>query len=217
MQQDIHENLRRLLAGGPIHDDAKVIYLLVDARKLIEHEKTLKRTLRTLEFYCNWGLHVQLNRPSAQAFLDFVKPILTLNAAFSQEQHDAFHTLLTLDAFRLELRSVLPGFGTNLAICDDPECWRGFLRAYSAVVQDTELAFTGNFASSGPLELTVKKVTIRPVLGDQMADPAVKVYPMTWLIEYADGRTGRLELSQFGLLGAAVEIFPAVPATTGAA
>ena len=58
MQPDIHENLRRLLAGDPINDETKVVHLLVEARKLIEHEKALKQTLLTLEFYCNLGLHV---------------------------------------------------------------------------------------------------------------------------------------------------------------
>jgi hypothetical protein len=65
MQPDFHEQLCSLLVGGPINDKAKVVYLLVEARQLLAHEKTLKQTMQTLEFYCNWGLHAQLNSAGA--------------------------------------------------------------------------------------------------------------------------------------------------------
>jgi hypothetical protein len=217
MQVDIQKKLRQLLAGDPINDEMSAVYLLVEVRKILEHDQTLKVASPTLEFYCNWGIHVQLDRAGARRFLNDVEPILTMTGALDKAQHEALDALLTLDAFRLELRSLLASFGADLAICDDPYRWDEFLRAYSKVVQDSELSLKGTCVPTGPLGLAVKTVTVRPVAGAQMSDLAIKVYPMVWMIEYEDGRIGRLTLSGFGLLGATVDMFSPAPVPAVAA
>ncbi len=211
MQNDIQEKLRRLLDGGPINEEVKAVYLLAEVRKILEHDATLKAAAPNLELYCNWGLHVQLDRAGAKKFLNIVDPVLTLNMNFSQTEHDACDALFTLETFRLELRSVLASFGADLGICDDPRRWAEFLMAYSQVVQDSELSLEGASAPGGSLGLAVKRVTIRPVVGAPVSDPANKVYPMVWMIDYADGRIGRLTLSRFGLLGATIDMFNPAP------
>lgn len=217
MQDDIQKKLRRLLAGDPINDEIRTVYLLAEVRKILEHDTVLKAAAPTLEFYCNWGLHVQLDRAGAQKFLNAVDPVLTLNMNFSQAEHDACDALFTLEAFRLEVRSLLASFHADLALCDDPLRWTEFLAAYSRVVEDSELSLRATSVPSGPLALVVRKVTIRPDPGAQVADPAIKVYPMVWMIEYADGRIGRLTLSRFGLLGATVDLFNPEPVPAGVA
>lgn len=218
MQNDIHKKICTLLAGDAITDEVKTVYLLVQARKLFEHDDTLGKSLPTLKFYCNWALHVQLDQAGAKKFLQTVMPVLTLSGAHAQEAHHDFDALLTLAAFRSELRDLLESFGANLAVCDDPVRWADFLRAYSHVVQDAELILTTTSVPSGPLALAVKKVTIRPTSSGTSTDPTVKIYPMLWFIEYADGRIGRLTLSEHGLLGATVDLFAPIPtATTNAA
>jgi hypothetical protein len=206
MQIDIQEKLRQLLTDKLIDDEMKVAYLLVECRKLLEHDQTLEDNSPTLEFYLNWGLHTQLSRAGARAFLTKVNPLLVFNGVFDNNQHHALNALLTLDAFRLELRSLLASFNADLALCDDPARWTTFVHLYSHLVQDSELLLEQVPQPSGPLLLAVKKVTISPVVGDPLADPSVRVYPMTWFIEYADGRAGRLELSQHGLAGARVTL-----------
>jgi hypothetical protein len=210
MQNDIQAKLRRLLTDGPINDEVKALYLLAEVRKILEHDASLKAAAPTLELYCNWGLHIQLDRAGAKRFLTIVDPVLTLNMNFSQAEHDACDALFTLEAFRQELRSVIASFGADLAICDDPGRWAEFLMAYSQVVQDSELSLKGASVPSGPLGLAVKRITIRPAI-DAPPDPANRVYPMVWMIDYADGRIGRLTLSRFGLLGATIEMFNPAP------
>jgi hypothetical protein len=207
MKNDIEEKLRQKLANNGITEESDVVYLLVQARKLMEHDKALKTAHPTLDFYCNWGLHVELDRPAAQAFLTKVKPVLTLNLNCDQQKQNELDSLLTLDAFRFELRSLLSGFGADLSICDDRKSWTAFLRLYSEVVRDANLVLKGVAVPGGLLSLAVKTVTIQPAGGDPFTDATAKVYPMTWRITYADGRFGNLQLSEFGLLGATVDVF----------
>lgn len=206
MKNEIEEKLRKLLTGDPFADEASVVYLLVECRKLLEHDKSLKATLPTLEFYLNWGLHIQLSRAGARAFLATVSPMLTLDGAFDQTQHDALNALVTLDAFRSELRMLLAGIGADLSICDDFGRWLSFLHLYSHVVENSELVFEESMPAQGPLGLAVKKVIIRPISRVALTREVTGVFPMHWEIEYEDGRTGLLELSHNGLWGATVTV-----------
>lgn len=207
MQNEIQEKLRRLLAVNQFLDELSVTYLLVECRKLLEHDNSLKANLPTLEFYCNWGLHVQLSRSGAQVFLAKVNPVLTLDGVFNQDQHDALNALLTLDAFRSDLRILLASFGADLSVCDDDARWTSFVHVYSHVVQNSELTLEKTSPGKGPLGLAVKKVTIRPISRIALSREIESVYPMVWIIEYEDGRTGQLELSGLGLSGATVHVF----------
>src|SRR5579871_731431 len=162
MKNDIELKLRRKLANNLIDDESDVVYLLVQCRKLLEHDPVLKRTLPTSEFYCNWGLHIQLSRSSTQRFLAAVNPVLTIEGVFSHQEHEALNALLTLDAFRSELGSLLTSFGADRTVCTDEGRWMSFLHLYSHVVQDSVLVLEKAASASGPLRLAVKEVTIVP-------------------------------------------------------
>lgn len=207
MKNEIEDKLRHLLAGNQIIDEPRATYLLVECRKLLERDKSMKKKLPALEFYCNWALHVQLSRAGAQAFLAMINPILTVNANLDQAQHDTLHALLTLDAFRLELRTLLESFGADLSLCDDQGKWISFVHLYSLVIENSELTLEKVPLVSGPATLAVKRVTIRPICSADLADGTGRVYPMSWMVAYEDGRTGQFELSDLGLIGATLTIF----------
>ncbi|HEU5458775.1 MAG TPA: hypothetical protein VFU68_09175, partial [Terracidiphilus sp.] len=152
-------------------------------------------------------LHIELDHTGAKAFLKKIKPVLTVNLACNQQLHDELNSLLTLEAFRLELKSLLGGFNADISVCDELKKWTTFLRLYSEVVRDANLVLRSADDPSGPLCLAVKKVTIQPLGADASGDPAVRVFPMIWHITYADGRFGLLELSKLGLPGAKVRIY----------
>ena len=215
MKNEIEEKLRRLLKGDQIIDEHKVTYLLAECRKLFEHDKSLRIALPTLEFYCNWALHTQLSRAGAQAFLSMVDPILTMNGEFDQVQHDALHALLTLETFRLELRTLLGQIGAHQAVCDDQGKWMSFLMLYSHVVENSELTLEKCAPANGAAMLAVKRVTIRPIRSADLAEGGARVFPMIWIVEYEDGRIGQFDLSDLGLLGATLTLVdPASAAAT---
>jgi len=202
MKNDIVEKLNRVINGLPLTDEANVVYLLTEVRKTFEHDNSLGQTFPTLEFYCNWALHVLLDRKSAQAFLNSVLPILTLNGSHTESEHKAFHSLLTLQAFRDELRQFFAHNGISEVLCENSDHWAKFLEAYSRVVQDSVLVLKGNTVPSGPLNVAVQSVTVRCVAGLELAGN--RPFPMDWQIQYLDGRSGELSLSEHGLLGATI-------------
>jgi hypothetical protein len=203
MTNDIIEKIRELLAGAAISDEARAVYLLVQIRKVFQHNQESASLTPTLQFYCDWALHVQMDRRSTQAFLSAVDPILTLQNA-TPEQHSALNDLLTLGALRRELRLFLVGHSLDPSLCDATDQWNNFLQAYSGIVQDSELVLSGSGLSSGPFGLAVQSVTIKTLSGGVLTEECP--YPMEWLARYRDGRTGSLSLSPHGLSGAIMKL-----------
>ena len=118
-----------------------------------------------------------------------------MNGEFDQAQHDALHALLTLETFRLELRTLLGQIGANQAGCAVQGKWMSFLMLYSHVVENSELTLEKTAPANGAAMLAVKRVTIRPIRSADLAEGAARVFPMIWIVEYEDGRIGQFDLS----------------------
>ena len=94
----IEEKLTRQLNSVEPFTEARVVYILVETRKLMERRKELKkadcrkqterenyeskkaaRLNAELSFYCDWALHVEMNKDGAQRILkmfDEAHPLL---------------------------------------------------------------------------------------------------------------------------------------------
>jgi hypothetical protein len=203
MKSEIVQKLQTFLGAGPLDDDCRVVYFLVQIRKLLERSDAPPAQNKTLRFYCNWALHVKLDRNrAAEDFLAEVDPILTLSANLDKSAHDRSDELLTLRLFRSELRTFLSQNGIDTATCDADELWDIFLRAYSNVVENCEIESRGS-QSAARTGLQVSAVSIMPVR-DFLNFSEARTFPMEWGIRYTDGRRSVLSLSERGLWGATV-------------
>jgi hypothetical protein len=181
------------------------MYVLMESRKIMDHEPDLSHKFPTLNFYCNWVAHIDLDRNrAARDFIQSVMPILTLDGGHTSEQQQGFDRLLTLRAFRDELSGFLTEHGIADHICTDDANWLEFVNAYSRVVDGVPIKLTTVPSPSGPLGLSVVSLTVSAAAGT-FADN--RPYPMDWLVEYEDGRKAQLTLSQYGLLGATLAFF----------
>jgi hypothetical protein len=74
MKEDIvHQKINRELSNLPIDTEPRVMYLMVEIRKVLEHEND-KNGL--LYFYCNWVVHTKMNKAFAKEFFDLISPII---------------------------------------------------------------------------------------------------------------------------------------------
>jgi hypothetical protein len=102
------------------------------------------------------------------------------------------------------MRVFLTHNSIDTSLCDSAVFWGEFLKAYSRIVENCDLVFTGMTRGAGPLNLAVKSVSIRAA--HDVALAGNRPYPMDWTIRYADGREGHLALSSHGLAGATLQI-----------
>lgn len=204
MMKEIVGKLKQLMTKLPVEDEPTVAYLLMEVRKTFERDEQLGQSFPTLTFYCDWVVHTELTRGRAQRFLSAVMPILTLDGSHTEAQHQEFDRLFTLRTFRHELGLYLNRVGVDPAISENPQHWSAFMAAYSRIVQNCELVVKGSSSPSGPLNLAVSSLSIKAL--PTAAPDANHPYPMVWSVQYADGRTGELILSGYGLAGALLTI-----------
>ncbi len=70
MKEDIiSQKIRRELSNLPIDTEPRVMYLLVEIRKVFDHEETKDSVLR---FYANWVVHTRLNKPWVEKVLNMI-------------------------------------------------------------------------------------------------------------------------------------------------
>jgi hypothetical protein len=70
MKEDIvSKKILRELSNLPINTEARVVYLLIQIRKVLDH---INRKTGALRFYCDWVAHVNLNRSFASLVYDEV-------------------------------------------------------------------------------------------------------------------------------------------------
>src|SRR5437867_1739661 len=77
----IEEKLNRQLSSKAPVTEARVVYILVLTRKLLERQGELNK-YPMLRFYCDWALHTNMDRAGAQRILrlfDEAHPLLCCN------------------------------------------------------------------------------------------------------------------------------------------
>jgi hypothetical protein len=140
----IIEKLERELRD-PIDTEPKVVYVLCEIRKLLEKDG-LGRARKDLRLFCDWALHVDLDRPgTTKHFLERIDEVLTnyfehppTGETISIE-NALFKELAYFGTFRAELREALRSYGLPTDLCDNNVRWAKFLLAYTSVIEDGTL------------------------------------------------------------------------------
>ncbi len=157
MRNAIIDKLKAALVS-PVQKESEVVYILVEARKLLEHLSDSER-FRSLKFYCNWALHIRLDRTQARALLVRVDGYFSklFENGLTQEGHSEFTEMLYLESFRNQFRQFLQLHELPERICDSNE-WFNFLNWYSRVIEDCPLVCEN---SGKPLKHIDKMVFIK--------------------------------------------------------
>lgn len=150
----------------PVNTESKAVYLLCELRKLMD-KSVPDPPLSALTLYCNWALHVDLDRRGTTVhFLERVDEVVYNYLCVPEtpeslaQQHSLLREFVYLETLRNELRTFLGSHHIPTELCDHDDQWFGFLAAYGGVIDDGSLSCEGK--PSARLRL-VEKVTFTKV------------------------------------------------------
>lgn len=181
MKNSIIDKLRELLAGE-IDTECKVVYLLVESRKLLETYPPDPAPV-ALKIYCHWALHIDLEYPNVTLpFLrrvdDFAASVLGENNI--AQESEMFREFVFLETFRDQLKQFFLAYGLPTGMCDEDQRWYDFLRHYAGVIQDGSLSCSARTESLRVIsEITFTK-------GRPTADTFIP-FRFCWIIGLRDG------------------------------
>jgi hypothetical protein len=140
MRPDIVHKLAKEL-DEQISSERQVVYILVELRKLLEKEGTLRDArYRTLRFCCDWIVHPKLDRDLAQAIIELFdqyeakyrqEPVGVSQAGIPELVEFCEHT-----RFRAQFVAACVSLGIPTASPNNDDWWKPFLEHFSEVVRD---------------------------------------------------------------------------------
>lgn len=141
MRGDIVEKLNHELVQ-PIRSDLQVVYILVEARKLLEQQSTLEN-FRGFKLCSDWAVHPKLRGTDAQLILsyfnayeaEYQKSGLTM----AEFQLKPLHDFLSLKSFREEMMAGLEPYSVRVDRIASDDFWKPFVQCYMSVIQDCPL------------------------------------------------------------------------------
>lgn len=127
--------------------ERQVVYILVEARKLLERQDTLDN-FQAFKLCGDWAVHPKLKRSSAQAVLgyfdayesEFRKSGVTVAESKLQPLLD----FMAHKNFREQFIQAVEPHGVRVDRLVSDDYWRAFIQLYSAVVQDCPLEARAN-------------------------------------------------------------------------
>ena len=177
----------------PVDNEYKVVYVMCQVRKLLEHALASKR-LFTLNMYCHWALHVDLHGKDTIA--NFLEQIDTYVDRFLAGKEDLsasyqlVRDLAVFATFRSQLRDFLRATGIQTKLTDDDARWSEFVKHYAGVIEDGSLSF---HSKDNKLK-HLKQVTF--VKGkDAVGEHAQIPFDLTWSLALLDGRNLYIDLN----------------------
>lgn len=154
MEDTIIRKLRSLMGDG-IDTESKVVYLMAEIRKLIDHKDRSRRFL-WLKFFCDWALHIRLSGTTAAALLQDVDACVT-----PQEIADRLGPRFAMDTFRDDLIEFLHSYDLPTEITKIGP-WLTFLKLYLEVVRECPLAYSRKIPLKRIDEVLVERIDHPP-------------------------------------------------------
>ena len=133
--------------GREIVSEGQVVYILVEARKLLEQRKVL-RNFKALKLCSDWAVHPKLNGPDSQDILRYFDAYEAefRNSGLTMPEFrlDPLHDFMSHKKFRAEFIEALSPYEVDVEYLASDSFWRPFIQHYTSVIQDCPLEAIGN-------------------------------------------------------------------------
>jgi hypothetical protein len=189
-QSAIITKLERLLANG-IRSEAEAVYLMVEVRKLLEHQNA-RQQYEYLTFHCDWALHAKLSGRIAQRILTFFDAAnIHLKAGAEMEQlpnlpRIEIERISKMEYFERQLDCFLKANSLETLCSTRADGWTHFLHLYTKIIEDCPLVMTAKNSSA-----TVASVTLEVDSGKRAAYGEVW-FQVRWIIQDKNGCSGQI-------------------------
>lgn len=139
MRDIIIEKVSNEISKG-ISTESQVLYVLAEIRKVLKDHDQNSANYPILSFFCDWSLHVRMDRHAARQMLDRVQDFYRgLDSYLSLRKNTSFFPFVTLIVLRRELRLFFERNNLLLDITNDVKKWERFLFLLLDIIIDCPL------------------------------------------------------------------------------
>jgi len=143
MKVSILDKISRELSNG-IDTEPKTLYLLAEIRKFIDGYCQKEKTYYpNLYFYCDWVLHIEMDRTPTKIILDRFESIFLginnldkISKIFKKQEKDFYQ----LEGLKKELKSFFKIYSLSTELIDNKRMWYHFEKLLVEILIDCSLA-----------------------------------------------------------------------------
>jgi len=129
-----------------IKTEAQVVYMLVEARKIIKDHDNQLSSYPILHFFCDWSVHAKMEYKSAKRMLNNIQDFYRgLDTYLYIRKNTSFFPFVMLIVLRRELKLFLKQNSLSLSLVNDNSQWENFLYLLINVIIDCPLIATSGF------------------------------------------------------------------------
>lgn len=188
MKDEIRDKLRVMLESCALGiDEPKVTYILVEMRKLLEHDN-FPENYRTMKFYCDWVVHPKLDGPGAGRFLEAADSIIARikdGAAHKDVEAEIFE-LISFQKLAREMRQFCEDYGLPTNVSDVMRQRIEFFDCYLRVIHNCPLKYEGAKVDLKHIKrLTISMLDMRG-FGQEVPESRLRAFGVKVDIEIAD-------------------------------
>lgn len=184
MENAILAKLGPKLAEPP-RNEADVVYILVEIRKYLDHTDPKGDQYPVLRTYCDWTVHITLDRKGAKNLLQALDDALAAREAKRDEALRAAFDKFSLTEFLNELRRFLGSKGLPTTLVEDRVWWGEFLKHYVAVVSDCPFVYTGEPKHAKAIKKATLEINEMTKSLERATEGTVNIV-WVWRLEFAD-------------------------------
>jgi hypothetical protein len=140
-----------------IVDESQVVYILVETRKLLEHDNA-KSQYQTINFYRNWAVHTKLALSAlADELVGLFDDYISSN---NKTASNRLETLIKPTTLRDELTTFLAVHNLTFPSCTDDILWKRFVKLLAGVIEDAPLHYLPPKKTATVPTKYVKSITV---------------------------------------------------------
>lgn len=197
MEDALLEKLAPYLSSLP-KCEADVVYTLVEIRKLLDRDReyNLRRDasepiLGGLRFFCDWAVHIRMNRVAATQILKEIDTALQARQGGKSDALEApFSAIFGLQQFRSQLQEFCGSHGFSTVWTDDTKSWTHVMGYYGEVVKDCHVVIKTDRPSTKLIEQLVLADVER-----MYVDEREEGFYFDWQMTYRNGKTERVQVN----------------------
>ena len=132
---EIQEKLNNFLIKYQLFkEESQVVYLLVEIRKILEHDN--EKNFKLLKFFCDWTVHTKKDR-SMEGIIKIAMEINNLVSSVDKittEQNEIILKFFEMKELRQELLDFLNAHLLFNKICTEDKAWKAFVELLTQVL-----------------------------------------------------------------------------------
>ncbi|MFA5210996.1 MAG: hypothetical protein WC414_00640 [Patescibacteria group bacterium] len=162
MRNEIVNKIANIITLPDNLSESHIVHLMVLMRKLIDN--TNEKDIELLEFFCNWSVHIDMDRTAALHVIEKLNKIISNIKTFKDKNLVSvlISGAISFKDLRTEIKYLLKKNSINVTIFDNDYFWKNFAVNLIKILQDCPIHLSQNLTKKKD-KIIIENIKANPI------------------------------------------------------